>query len=69
MMNYTKFGAEQTKFSIHYFDEFFFAFNSLSTFTITVYLIGICIIVPGFTGIIWYEKYGNHRSRYIKLMR
>ena len=49
--------------SFEYFDELLFSLDGLSVFTIITYLIGLCIIVPGFTGIIWYEKYGNHRNR------
>ena len=54
-----------TKSSLEYFDELHFSIDALSIFTIIVYLIGLCIIIPGFTGIIWYEKYGNHRNRYV----
>ena len=46
-----------------YFDELVFSADGFSIFTIITFLVGILVIVPGFTGIIWYEKYGNHRNR------
>ena len=51
------------KFFDRFFDEYLFSFDALSIFTIAVYLVGLCITVPGLVGIIWYEKYGNHRAR------
>ena len=53
----------ETKFSAEYFDELLFSLDGLSISTVVLYLMGLCIIIPGFAGIIWYEKYGNHRNR------
>ena len=53
----------ETKFSFEYFDELLFSLDGLSISTVILYLMGLCIIIPGFAGIIWYEKYGNHRNR------
>ena len=53
----------ETRFSVEYFDELLFSLDGLSISTIILYSMGLCIIIPGFAGIIWYEKYGNHRNR------
>ena len=53
----------ETKFSAEYFDELLFSLDGLSISTVILYSMGLFIIIPGFAGIIWYEKYGNHRNR------
>ena len=49
--------------ALDYFVELLFSADFLSIFTILTFLIGMLVIIPGFIGIIWYEKYGNHRNR------
>ena len=46
-----------------YFQDFLFSVDGWSITTLILFLAGFCIVVPAFGGIIWYEKYGNHRNR------
>ena len=46
-----------------YFEELMFSNNWIAISSLALFFVGILIIVSGFTGIIWYEKYGNHRIR------
>ena len=48
---------------LDYFVELLFSADFLSIFTVLTFLTGMLVIIPGFIGIIWYEKYGNHRNR------
>ena len=49
--------------ALDYFVELLFSADFLSIFTVLTFLTGMMVIIPGFIGIIWYEKYGNHRNR------
>ena len=49
--------------ALDYFVELLFSADFFSTFTVLTFLTGMLVIIPGFIGIIWYEKYGNHRNR------
>ena len=46
-----------------YFQGLMFSHNWITLSFLALFFVGILIIVSGFTGIIWYEKYGNHRIR------
>ena len=37
--------------------------DTLKIFTVSGFLIGFTLALPSLIGIIWYEKYGNHRYR------
>ena len=37
--------------------------DTLKIFTVSGFLIGFALALPSLAGIIWYEKYGNHRYR------
>ena len=37
--------------------------DTLKIFTVSGFLIGFGLALPSLAGIIWYEKYGNHRYR------
>ena len=38
----------ETKLSLEYFDELLFSLDGLSISTVILYLMGLCIIIPGF---------------------
>ena len=46
-----------------YFQGLMFSNNWITISSLVLLFAGILIIVSGFMGIIWYEKYGNHRIR------
>ena len=49
--------------SSDYFQELLISNNGLAIFTLVGFFAGFVFIIPGLAGIIWYEKYGNHRIR------
>ena len=37
--------------------------DTLKIFTVSGFVIGFALVLPFLAGILWYEKYGNHRYR------